>query len=282
MLNNETLEFSIAAQNIVPKFLDKLGIVYVEGSDDKLFWEQYFSSKKFEIRDVNGCKNLTDYEDDIRNRGLKCVVAKDADYSAYMKEKSHPLIVTTLSHSIECMMYCPHNINEGLKRFARTLEDHTADIQDYYDEFCNNAKDLLVYDIANNVFGIGCSVLGNSCKTILKSDHSVVVSKDKVDALIKKISTSFPDDVICKAEKLMADDKRCLRQIMKGHFQTDFVVNLIKKISSQINQGKKLSLSSDALYAQLVTCFSGCDVNCEERKEMLRRVAIAKKALIQP
>ena len=280
MSSNETLEFSIAAQNIVPKFLGKLAIVYVEGSDDILFWEQYFSSKMFEIRDVNGCKNLRDYEDDIRNHGLKCVVAKDADYAPYMKVESHPLIVTTLSHSIECMMYCPHNINACLKRFARTLEDHTEDIQKYYDEFCCATKDLLVYDIANNVFSIGCSVCGNSCKPILKSDQSVVVSKDKMQQFINKISSLFPEDLIKKAESLIANDDRNLRQIMKGHFQTDFVLNLIRKLASQINQGRKPSISGDALYAQLVTCFSGCDINCTERKEISERVARAKKALI--
>ena len=71
MQSDENFSLSIPAQNVEAKFYNKLGIVYVEGDDDKMFWAQYFDPKQFEIRKVDGCKNLEDYEDDVLHHGLK-------------------------------------------------------------------------------------------------------------------------------------------------------------------------------------------------------------------
>ena len=75
MQKSEVFDLSIAARNVEARFYNKLGIVYVEGDDDKLFWAQYFDPKRFEIRKVDGCKNLEDYEDDILHHGLTHIAA---------------------------------------------------------------------------------------------------------------------------------------------------------------------------------------------------------------
>lgn len=50
------------------------------------------------------------------------------------------------------------------------------------------------------------------------------------------------------------NDKRNMRQIAKGHFQTSFVINLIKNVLIQ----------KDFLYALLVHCSPYCNKrNCE-------------------
>lgn len=280
MQSSGGFDLSIAARNVEARFYNKIGIVYVEGDDDKLFWAQYFNPKCFEIRKVDGCKNLDEYENEIINHGLKCIVAKDADYSAYIPVvNKHPLIVCTLSHSIECVMYCPYNVNACLKKLARTFEDHIADIKESYDAFYSESKDIVAYDIANNIFGVGCSVCGDSCIPIMESNHSIKVSADKKDKFIEKIATRFTKEQIDAAREILNRDHRELRQIMKGHFQTSFVVNLLKKLSSQITQDKAPSISSDALYALLITCFSECAVDCEERKVINQRVTDAVAAL---
>lgn len=280
MQNNDGFDLSIAARNVEARFYNKLGIVYVEGDDDKLFWAQYFDPQRFEIRKVDGCKNLEEYEEEIIHHGLKCIVAKDADYSAFMATgNQHPLIVCTLSHSIECVMYCPYNVNACLKRLARTFEDHLDEIKQSYDDFFTDVKDIITYDIANNVYGVGCSVCGDSCIPFMASNHSVKVCTDKCDKFIEKIAHCFTKEQIDKARELLDNDKRELRQIVKGHFQTSFVANLLKKLSSQITQDKAPSISSDALYALLITCFSECAEDCEERKVITQKVINAVATL---
>lgn len=280
MQKSEVFDLSIAARNVEARFYNKLAIVYVEGDDDKLFWAQYFNPKRFEIRIVDGCKNLEDYEDDILHHGLKCIVAKDADYSSYMpKRDDHPLIVCTLSHSIECVMYCPYNVNACLKRLAKTFDDHLEEIQQSYSSFFSDAKELIAYDVANNVFGVGCSVCGNSCIPFMESNHSIRISVEKRDDYLKKISPSFPKELIAKAYEMLEKDKRQMRQIAKGHFQTAFVSNLLKSLTVMITQDKAPAISNDALYALLVTCFSECIHDCEEKIFIQRRVSNAVAAL---
>ena len=280
MSNDIEFSLSIPAQNIEARFYNKRGIVYVEGDDDKLFWAQYFDSNQFEIRTVDGCKNMEDYENDILYHGLKSIVAKDADYSSYQRNNlTNPLIVCTLSHSIECVMYCPYNVNACLKKIARSLENHLLEIQQCYNDFFTDTKEMLVYDIANNVFGLGCSVCGDSCVPIMESNHSVKVSVEKRDRFLQQIAPAFPPDNIEEARRLLNDDKRTLRQIAKGHFQTSFVMNLLKKLTSQITGDKMPSISNDALYALLVTCSPDCQIDCEERKILRQRAAAAIAAL---
>lgn len=273
MSNNEEFGLSIPAQNIEARFYNKIGIVYVEGDDDVLFWAQYFDNDLFEIRKVDGCNILEKYEKDILHHGLKCIVAKDADYSSYNSNAIiHPLIVCTLSHSIECVMYCPYNVNACLKKLARTLDDHLEQIEQSYSAFFSDAKEVILFDIANNIFGIGHPVCGDSCIPLMESNHSIKVSIDKRNDFLKKISGYFSKEQIDIVRKLLDKDNRNMRQIAKGHFQTAFVLNLLKKLSSQITQDKAPSLSNDALYALLITCYAGCSQNCEERKVITQRV----------
>lgn len=280
MQNSEVFDLSIAARNVEARFYNKLGIVYVEGNDDKLFWAQYFNPKHFEIRIVDGCKNLEAYEDDILHHGLKCIVAKDADYSSYKpKREEHPLIVYTLSHSIECVMYCPYNVNSCLKRLAKTFDDHLEEIQQSYSSFFSDAKELIAYDVANNVFGVGCSVCGNSCIPFMESNHSIKISVEKRDEFLKKISPNFSKEQMDKVYEMLEKDKRQLRQIAKGHFQTAFVSNLLKILTFKITKDKEPAISNDALYALLVTCFAECTHDCEEKNFIQRKASNAVAAL---
>lgn len=276
MSDAETFQLSIPAQNIEARFFNKIGIVYVEGPDDVIFWSQYFNKSLFEIRPLDGCKNLVDYENDIINHGLKCIVAKDADYSSYISSvHKHPLIVCTLSHSIECVMYCPYNINTYLQRLTRSLCDYTAQIVSCYKTFYEDITELLVYDIANNVFGVGCSVCGDSCLPFMKSNSSIQISKDKIESFLKKISSHFTSQQLSEARKHLEADSRHKRQICKGHFQTNFIINLLKYLT-RISTGHNPSISKDAIYAQLVKCNTECHCeNCNERTHIENMVASA-------
>ena len=72
--NNDEFTFSIKAQNVEAKFYNKKAIVYVEGVDDVNFWRPYFPNSDFEIKSVNGCKNLKKKLYEIENNGLRCIL----------------------------------------------------------------------------------------------------------------------------------------------------------------------------------------------------------------
>lgn len=262
--NTESFQLSLGAQNVEAKFYGKIAIVYVEGPDDKIFWSQFFDINKFEIRVKDGCRNLDEIVDEIVHKGLKHIVARDADYSFYDGSlKEHPLLVTTLSHSIECVMYCPINLNNCIHKLARDLEDHVEEIKNEYKLFCNSLKDLLIYDIVNIVYSHGDSILGDSCARFLCSNQSTTLDVKKINSFLK--SKKFPMEELDEIRRIMKTDNRCIRQITKGHFQTTFVVNLLKEITSKISGHKCSSISNDALFALLVDCSEKCHKKCFER-----------------
>ena len=273
MANAENFSFSIKAQNVEAKFYNKKAVVYVEGDDDLIFWQVFFPSSDFTMKKVNGCKNLEKKIYEIENNGLKCIVACDSDYTSFeCSPKEHPLIVRTLSHSIECVMYCPINLNECVKKLSRTIEDKIDNIIQYYEQFGDDIKELVAYDIANNIHKIvGIKITGDSCCRFLKSSHSCHIDRKKVSTYLDDIKTSFDNSVIENILHSIELDKRTMRQITKGHFQTSFVINLIKSLVKQTS-GIDVTISGDALYALLVNCPLSCHKECDEVSTIKLRI----------
>lgn len=272
MSNSETFTLSIAAQSLEAKFYNKKAIVYVEGKDDLNFWSDYFNPEDFIIREVEGCNNLNGKIEDIVNHELKQIVACDSDYTNYMpNQTSHPLVVRTLSHSIECMMYCPFNISETIKSLARSLDGKIEEITLSYDQFGRDIKELVAYDIANNVHKIGIPILDSSSVRFLKNKKSIIVDKNKINDFLNPLKPFFSNiDINAILQKIDSEDRN-MRQITRGHFQKGFVTNLIRKITKDIN-GKEVSIPDDSLYALLVKCPSNCSTSCKERSLIQKRV----------
>ena len=190
----------------------------------------------------------------------------------------HPLIVYTHSHSIECMMYCPNNINECVKKLSKTTEDITDGIRLHYEQFGRDIKELVAYDIANNINGIGVEVLGNSCTRFLKSNNSIAVDASKISSYIQGLKPHFIHVDIDNILQLMDVDGRSMRQITKGHFQTSFIINLIKSYVKKLS-GTQVILSEVTLYALLVNCSHFCCQECDEMSMIRSSVARALQFL---
>ena len=96
---------------------------------------------------------------------------------------------------------------------------------------------------------------------------------------VKKRVTVLTDNYIQQLDKYLDNDNRDLRQIIKGHFQTSFIVNLLKQLTSRIKGNGSPSISKDTLYALLITCYPECHVDCNEKKVIIKRVNDAIEAL---
>ena len=279
MDSSDNFSFSIKAQNVEAQFYNKKAIVYVEGDDDLIFWQQFFPCSCFEIKKVDGCNNIEKKIYEIEKSGLKCIVACDSDYKSFEDDyKTHPLVVHTLSHSIECIMYCPVNINECIKKLSRTLEDKTNDIIRCYKQFGEDTKELIAYDIANNVYKLGIKVTGDSCSRFLKSPKSCYIDLSKVFKYLEPLKASFVGVDIEEIMQSIDKDIRNMRQITKGHFQTSFVINMIKDFVKKASHSE-ITLPDNVLYALLVNCPSTCNHDCIEKNVIRSRIDMALKFL---
>lgn len=271
--------FSVGAQNVQSAFYGKKALVYVEGRDDLNFWCCFFPNNEYELIDVGGIENIKKKIYDIKNKGLKCIVACDADYRRFDENQTlHPLVVQTYSHSIECVMYCPLNIDSLVKKLARCLDNKLKDITDVYGQFESGIKRLIAYDIANSIYEKGVAITDVSCNRFLENNESTLISQEKVDFFLSTIDKNFEDVDIDLILKKMDEDPRNIRQIAKGHFQTMFVTNLIKK-SVFDTCGKVPKISNDTLYSSLVSCISTCKTSCPEKNYVYGEISNALKYL---
>lgn len=261
--------FSSEAQNIKALFYNKKVMVYVEGDDDIPFWNYYFPSDICQIECVGGCENLTEKIDNIERGLLKCIVACDADYSFYHDDvQEHKLVVRTESHSIECVLYCPYKLNDLLQKHSRRIVDFTPSIISKYQQFETDIEELVLYDITNDVYKKGTQILGNSCQRFLYNEKSACVDLDKIRNFLSEKREYFAPEELQTIKNKMNQDSRCMREIAKGHFQTSFVINLIKEEAYAVNRNKKTNLSEDYLYSTLVHCPDSCSFfeSCERNK----------------
>ena len=72
------------------------------------------------------------------------------------------------------------------------------------------------------------------------------------------------------ADKIAADNRE-YRYIIKGHFITHAVINLIKQ-KVQTNTFQKVTLSNDAIYAEFVHCRRQCKDICQDRQYLFTTI----------
>lgn len=238
-------------------FYNKEFTVYVEGKDDPFFWEQLFSLAKIEahIEDVGGKNELAKYIDKIINDGAEFYVAKDNDNSEFYDETlEHENIITTYGYSIENSMYrYPKPIEETISKFCRRKLDFSSDFNEWLTDFTHGLYDLIVYDIANNKFKKGISIFGDNCYRFLKSQNSYKICSDKTSEFIDSVKTSFTIEEIEEVRKLIVQSEKDLWFLIKGHFITHALINLIKS-SIRREIGSSKSVTQDYLYSITVDC----------------------------
>ena len=276
---NNYLVYSPSGLRVKASFYNKKVMVYVEGEDDILFWQQFFDPQVYEVQDVGGCGNFKYYYQLIHNGEKSFIVAGDSDYNSFVCSELSPLIVMTYSHSVENMMYCPNNLNIMIQRHCRNSKlDSLPYIYFYYADFVHKCHKLLVLEVANIIFDKGIKILDNSCFKFLDQKNLPFVSQKAVDTFYNSIVQNFALDEIAEAERRISIDQREERLMIKGHFLTEAIRLLvdghIKKMST-----KNPHISGDNLYASLVECAKICQPICMERKYIFDQICRAEKVL---
>ncbi|WP_430614459.1 DUF4435 domain-containing protein [Flavobacterium sp. JP2137] len=251
----DSLEYSNDALEVIPSFYNCDFSIYVEGDDDVIFWEHIFriSNKNVHVEEVGGVKELEKYVSKILDDNVNIYVAKDNDYSDFLDiNLTHERIFTTYGHSIENTFYNLSTIKSIIKKFSKvagqnlpraTEEEICLRIQ----EFENKIKPILIYEIANEVYQKGHSILGtNSCR-FLKNKNSTELCDIKIDGFITGLTSHFSEEEVINVSNKIEQIGKTIWSMIRGHFLTNFVANLIKDSVKGLC-GKKISLPLDVLY----------------------------------
>lgn len=238
-------------------FFDKNYTVYVEGSEDILFWDNLFQEAgidDFHIEDVGGSENLEPYIDEIIQNDLNVIVACDNDYSSLDNSLiNNDKIIYTYGFSIENSMYRTEKINEVIQYLAKKRADIQDDIEQWKLDFEERCETLLIYDYANHKFNKGITVLGlNSC-TYLVNNSSKLLCDTKINKALEKIKGSINEEEFEEAKNELEASSLNNWFHIRGHFLSNAVYNLIKSTSERMS-GNNVCFSMDALYAMTVNC----------------------------
>ena len=251
------LEYSNEALEVKGLFYNKTITVYVEGKDDPLFWENLFSLAEIEahIEDVGGSKELEKYYDKIVSENADFFIAMDNDNSEFMIDQmNHNNIIRSYGYSIENSMYFHKTpIETTISNFCRKKLDISTEFNNWLDDFSNNVYDLIIYDIANNRYKKGISIFGDNCHRFLKSQKSFKICTTKTSLFINSIKHHFTAKEISDVKKLVNQSEKELWFLIKGHFITHSLINLIRHTVRK-NKGSSVSMTSDFLYSMTIDC----------------------------
>ena len=282
-MSNNSLLYSTNALNVKSLFFNKQVCIYVEGKEDILFWDKIFSSinsQNTHIEDTNGIEGLKDYMNKIIEEDAQIIVACDNDHTPFLKEHKYisPRIVKTYGYSIENTMYCINNINVATKRYSKTRKDFKSDIVNWYQMFCEQCSVLLYYDIANHRFTKRTKVFGDKCNRFLSSKDASLPSREKIIKYIDLIKDEFSADEIDECAKLVKKDKRELRFLVKGHFLTNGVLNIIKQLVKN-ETGENISINLDSFYSLTINCIISCKDKCKDMMTLQERAQLSLHSL---
>ena len=227
-----SLNYSTSALNVLKRFYRIEFVVYVEGIDDKVFWEIFFKKAgvgECFIKELGGINNIEKKMKQILDEDAQVIVACDCGHTPYLSNyPRHERIITTFGHSIENTTYCFRTINRTINKLSRNAKDMTQIIQEWITMFSEKAKPLLIYDIANLVFGKSIQVFGENCCRFLTRKGSHDLSQQKIDEFLKTIRPYFEEKEVQECDRMVGEDERDLWYLIKGHFLTNAVLNYIR------------------------------------------------------
>jgi hypothetical protein len=268
------LEYSVPALNVLKKFHRAAAIVFVEGQDDLHFWDNIARKadiNTLRIEPVYGTEELQKKIEAILVHNAQIIVAKDADHDHFFNSPiEHPRIINTYGYSIENSLYCPNTISRFAAQLARTLDDYSVHVIKWYGEFSGQAELLLVYDVANHIYDRGVKVFGDTCSRFLENSKSPNLSPTKIEGYIDSIKEHFTEEEISNCSDIINKDSREPRWLIKGHFITSAIINLIKEIVRS-KRVKNISLSLEHVYSSTISGCSHCiPGNCIALEKMTK------------
>lgn len=274
-IENNQLHHSNRAINIIHQFYNKKFMLYVEGDDDIVFWDEnfrkYMPSDFYQIEQVHGKENLDTYITGIKDGSLKnVVVACDSDFTDFSETNllDNLFIVKTYGHSIENTMFCPYSVATYIRRLSKTSFDYLPEVIEWFNLFCSSAKKLIPYEIENEINPTHCAVLpkifNKGFMYFQSSQEKIHLDEEKVNTHIQSIRVDFDPNRISEIEQKINDDQRETRYLIQGHFIADAIMNYIRMRVKQI-KGKTVSLSNDAIYESIVDCKNPCNSLCNDK-----------------
>ena len=252
----DSLEYSLPALEAKSLFYKKDIVVYVEGKEDTLFWVNLFDIGNVDahIEDVGGNKEIEKYINNIIDNDADFYVACDRDHTEFLdQQKNHSRIIKTFGYSIENSMYNPNELEKVISKLCKQKLNISDELLIWSKEFSDSVYELIKLDIANYKYQKGISIFGDNCYPFLTAQNSHKICAKKTNAFIDKKKASFTTKELEDVSSLITQSKKDFWFMIKGHFITHAIINLIKYHVTK-HTGSSTGVTLDMLYTLTVDC----------------------------
>lgn len=253
----DSLAYSTDALNVIDDLYEVSTVIYVEGSDDVIFWRKIFKrfySKSFEVIDLGGKPELIKIAESLKeDESLGYIVAFDLDYSIFNNElPNHPNIVTTFGHSIENTLIQKKAIFTLAENCGLNNENLlNIEFNILYSSIKVIVDELLSLDV-HNYSNNKKSVIG---KNIQKFSKKGKVYRIKKQDLSSYISISLDVDFDKNIRATYDSSRLTVIDVINGHFLLSILLKFLDLNSKSFRSS--LDLSNDALLMNLLSIFDG-------------------------
>ncbi|MGM7317553.1 DUF4435 domain-containing protein [Idiomarina sp. ST10R2A5] len=253
------LEHSNNAKNILKKFYRVDKIVFVEGSDDIPFWEIVFNKfypSEVKIEPVGGKPKLKNYIEQVMQDEANFFVAMDLDYDGLFEhEIEHQAIFTTAGYSIENSLVTAESLSKIIKNLCRLSAAQEPKIltAEWIANSSQSLKPLLVLDIINQAQELGKKVTPDNADRFFQTTTCASLCSDKIKQHYEQLNLDIPEDTIEYWEAKVENSDLSVFDLTRGHFIFSAAMRYVRFSSKQF--GKRLTISGDALYSNLIQAF---------------------------
>ena len=276
------LSYSDDALNVRSAFFGVKAIVYVEGDDDVLFWEEIFSrvaDEPFEVESVGGSPVLDGYIQKINSGQLEAIAARDADFLPILGARCpDPRVVHTYGYSIENSLYVERTVTHLVRLWCKSPRITAAECADWLSDLAVKIGPLVYLDAANAISAAGVAALSDNCSRYMTSSHSAMVCPTKIATAVASMEAKIPADAIVLASISLGTEPDAVLTHLRGHFLASAVHRYIVKRAKDF--GKKVSISAESLYAAAIAQFaSALDAEHPHKEHYLNSAQAAWRAM---
>ena len=252
------ISYSDEALNVRGAFFGVKAVVYVEGDEDVLFWQEVFSqvtTEHFEVESVGGSPTLDEYIQKISSGQITAIAARDSDFLPILGACSpDPKVVYTHGYAIENSLYVAEAVGQLARGWCKSNKVTTAACEAWLSDLATTLAPLVHLDVANTTSSSGIPTLGDNCSRYMTSAGSAVACPTKVAEMIAQLRPKIPHAAIASAELAVGYAPDKVLNHLRGHFLASAIHRFIAKQAKSL--GRRVSISAESLYTAALAVFS--------------------------
>lgn len=244
---------------------DKFSVL-VEGPDDVIVYEKFFSKDKVEVYCMNGCNKLLDVVKSLDEKGddERFIAIKDADYDR-LNGKVYPYsnLFLTDAHDLETTIIDGEILESILKEYLKYEDMKRNHIQldgnHMLQEVCSVLKALSFIRWYNDANSCGINFEIVKIPSMLDEDNALGCEY----CLNFLLSNSVNSHVTVSVEDMWRfeychSDVICDLQLVRGHDMCEVICYMIKNFTKDGNLYylKKTKLTTEKVEASLRLCYN--------------------------